>query len=129
MEPGNTFEHLSLEQDIERLASEAKERSTATTPEARKEAIKTTLRAQTGAPSATQPASRGVAAGANLPNYLSAADVETKLRVEKLVDLAWHKGLSVAIKEAQEGGPLYVDALHDVLTDKLYEEFKKRKLL
>ena len=128
-----TFEHLSLEQDIDRLAAEVKGRITGETPEAHKEAIKATLGEQIRVAGGQKPAvatpPSGAPSSAALPNYLQNSDPQTKLQVEKLVDFAWHKGVAAAIKEAKNLGPLYIDALHDALTDKLYEEFKKRKLL
>ncbi|MDP2695889.1 MAG: hypothetical protein Q8O87_01395 [bacterium] len=130
MEPVKSFEfsHESLEKDMERLAGEVQERAAAESPTAHKEAIKSTVGEQIKkmAPVAPDPNEHQ---SSTVPNYLQAADNSTKLQVEQLIELAWHKGLPAAIKEAKKAGPLYVDALHDALTDKLYDEFKRRKLL
>lgn len=124
------FEHLGLKEDLENLAGEVKERAQAETPEAHREAIKTVVGEKITAEKVSPaPVSPSTSSAANLPNYLQNADPQVKLEVQKLVEVAWHKGLSAAIKLAQEAGPLYVDALHDTLTDKLYDEFKKQKLL
>ncbi len=54
---------------------------------------------------------------------------DQKIKVEKLLDFAWHKGLSAAIKKVKKEDPLTIDMFHDAITDKLYEEFKRRKIL
>jgi hypothetical protein len=54
---------------------------------------------------------------------------EVKLRTEQLIDITFHKGLEDAIKEAKKSGPFVLDAFHDALADKLYEEIKKRKMI
>ena len=64
-----------------------------------------------------------------LPDYLKDSPDEIKLQVEKLVGLVFHQGISKTIKEAQKAGPFVLDAFHDALTDKLYDELKKRKLI
>lgn len=63
-----------------------------------------------------------------LPNYLKDSPDDLKLEVERVVELTFRKGLWEAIAEAKKRGPVVVDALHDALTDKVYEEFKKRNL-
>jgi hypothetical protein len=119
----------ALEKEIEQLAAEIKERASAATPEAQKEAVKAAVGERIGLGTLAPPAAGPAPASPILPNYLQNAPSDVKLRVENLVDLAWHKGIPVAVKAAQKAGSLYVDALHDALTDKLYEEFKKRKLI
>jgi len=42
---------------------------------------------------------------------------------------AFQHGIHKAAKEARGQGAFFLDAFHDALTDKLYQEFKKRKLL
>ncbi|PIP92070.1 hypothetical protein COW77_01960 [Candidatus Wolfebacteria bacterium CG18_big_fil_WC_8_21_14_2_50_39_7] len=64
-----------------------------------------------------------------LPDYLKDSPPEIKLRVEKLVDLVFHQGIEKTIKEANQAGPFILDAFHDALTDKLYDELKKRNLI
>lgn len=124
------FEHAALEKDIERLSAELK--SGRAEEEKHKEALRAALgttiyreemrvdidkkRAESAPPSV-------------LPSYLQKAPNEIKLMVEKLLDKAWHKGIEAAAKEARQQGPLILDAFHDALTDKLYEELKKRGVL
>lgn len=123
-------EHLALEQDIQKLSKEIKERGLA---EKGKEALRTVIREQ--APSYTKAAGgqslpkSAAEPSSPLPSYLQQEPADVRLKVEKLLDFAWHKGVFRAFKEAQKGGQLVLDAFHDSITDKLYEEFKKRGLL
>ncbi len=64
-----------------------------------------------------------------LPNYASGAPAESKLEVEYLVDLAFHKGLDKANAEAMKSSPFVMDAFHDSLAAKLYPELQKRGIL
>ena len=118
------FEHSALEQDIERLAGDIKERKIIGAVE-QKRAIKESLgQVIKLAPISSQPASR--TQSSVLPSYLQDAPDIIKLKVEKLLDLAWHKGILAAANQAKKGDPLILDAFHDAVTDKLYEELKKR---
>ncbi len=65
----------------------------------------------------------------NLPDYMKDASQDTKQRVEFLIDMALKKGIGKAASEAQKSGPYFLDAFHDALTDKLYEELKSRKII
>ena len=124
------FEHMELEKDIERLAAEVRGKG-GTTPETQREAVKQTVAREiypAGETTVSKPAETS-APSPILPNYLQNADQEVRLKVEQLVDLAWHKGIRTAVKEAEKSGSFFVDALHDALTDKLYNEFKNRGLL
>lgn len=129
MEP--RFEHLALEQDIERLAAEVTKKG-GEAPEIKKEA----LRAAIGGRIYREPSEVNISPKGEesrplsaLPSYIQKSSDEIKLEVEKLIDLAWHKGINAAVAEARKKGTFILDALHDTLTDKLYEEFKKRKLI
>lgn len=75
-------------------------------------------------PSAAPPQSAGP-----LPRYASDAPAEVKLKAEELLELAWHKGISAAVKEARKADPLTMDIFHDAITEKLFEEFIKRGIL
>lgn len=122
MEP--KFEHPALEQDIERLAVEIREQK-AVDPERQKEIIKRSLGGyiQESWSAGKPPAG---AQPSVLPNYLQDAPADVKFQVEKLLDLAWHKGITIAIKEAKKAGALILDAFHDAITDKFYNELKSR---
>lgn len=67
-----------------------------------------------------------------LPDYFK--DVknlppETKSQIELLIDLTLHQGIDKTVHRAQRFNPFIIDAFHDILTDKLHEELKKRNLL
>ena len=122
-------EHAALEQEIKELAKEIKERGLA---EKGKEAVRAVIKEQIGGAAApvspaTPPAS--ASASGSLPAYLNKESPEVKLKVEKLLDMALHKGIKTAGAEARNMPPLIVDAFHDALTDKLYTELKTRGLL
>ena len=126
-------EHSAIEQDIKRLATEIKERGLS---EQGRQALQSVLKEKMSASSgaAGQPTPPPLPAGepapaSPLPEYLKSESPEVKLKVEKLLDLAWHKGIQRAAKEAAISGPLVLDGFHDALIDKLYPELKKRGLL
>ena len=126
MEP--KFEHSVLESEIQRLSLEVKnikEKAPAETiPE--REAVKTAIGniIQSQAPQTAQPDNSKI-----LPEYLQKESPEVQLKIEELIDLALHKGIMAAVGEAKNYGPFILDALHDSLTTKMYEELKTRKLL
>ena|SRR3989344_8786664 len=124
------FEHSALEQDIKRLSTEAKERGVA---EKGKEVLKTVIKEQVTptSPGDVVPVQPTVppTSSISLPHYMEGEKDLVKLKVEKLLDLAWHKGIKRASEEARDSGPIVLDAFHDALTDKLYEELKKRGLI
>ena len=62
-------------------------------------------------------------------SYLDGLDDESVDRVNSLIDAAFSHGLNAAISKAREQSPYLMDAFHDALTDKLYEELKSRKLI
>lgn len=64
-----------------------------------------------------------------LPDYLKESPMEIKLQVEKLVESVFDNGLEKTIKKATALNAFVLDAFHDALTDKLYEELKMRKLI
>ena len=129
------FNHNIIEQDIKRLSQEIAEKKKLLeykeVPE--KELIKQTIEPlvkQSYIQSSQQLAqARKAAKKTTLPDYLKDSPDKIKLQVEKLVDSVFHQGISKTIKEAQKAGPFILDAFHDALTDKLYDELKKRKYL
>jgi hypothetical protein len=120
----SSFEHSSLEADIERLSVVVNERMGES--ESPKDAVKKAVREVYIDPSVTSGQAPSGDSGV-LPKYLKDSPADVKLFVEKAIDLVWHKGISTGAKEASKHGPLVLDAFHDALTDKLYEELKKRK--
>lgn len=121
------FEHAVLEQEIKNLSLEIKERGLA---EKGKEAVRAVIQEQIGGTAAPASAATPKApASGSLPAYLDKESPEVKLKVEKLLDMALHKGIKTAGAEARNMPPLIIDAFHDALTDKLYAELKSRGLL
>ena len=121
-------EHAALERDIEQLAQEVG-RLPERAPEAAKAAVREALRQRIQTtPSATAAEPPGGAQNQTsvLPSYMQDAPPGEKLIVERLIDLAWHKGIMAAIHEARSRNPLIMDAFHDALTDRVYDELKKR---
>jgi len=129
------FNHNIIEQDIKRLSQEiAEKRNLAEYKNlSEKELVKQTLE-----PIIRQPFNQPIqppvqpqvpAEQTILPDYLKDSPDEIKIQVEELIDSVFHQGLNKTIHEAQKAGPFVLDAFHDALTDKLYEELKKRKYL
>lgn len=128
------FEHSALEADIERLSKEIAEKRKL--PEykelSEKEIIRQKLQPliKPGV-QLIKPAVQSIEQTKEtfFPNYLKDSSPEIKLQVEKLVDLVFHQGIEKTVKEANQAGAFILDAFHDALTDKLYEELKNRKLI
>jgi len=128
------FNHSIIEKDIERLSKEIAEKKNL--PEYKevpeRELIKQTLQPLVRqATSDKQQVTKKEEETKEtvLPDYLKDSPPEIKLRVEKLVDLVFHQGIEKTIKEANQAGPFILDAFHDALTNKLYDELKKRNLI
>jgi len=120
----------AIEQDIERLHKEITEkRGDMPEKEALHEAVKETISAvQSAAPTQGQQATPQGTVSRVLPNYVIRDSKEIQLAVEKLIAHAFQHGITKAAQEAKGQGAFFLDAFHDALVDKLYEEFKKRKL-
>lgn len=59
-------------------------------------------------------------------SYLDSVGSEVEAEVNSLLSVVFEKGIDEAIKRASSSSPLVLDAFHDALTDKLYEEMKNR---
>jgi hypothetical protein len=64
-----------------------------------------------------------------LPDYLISEPSQVKEKVEQLINMTFSEGIEKSMKRAEKSGPFILDAFHDALTSKLYEELKKRGLL
>lgn len=62
-------------------------------------------------------------------SYLDYLDEDSRNRVTELVGIVFEKGISAGFKEALHDEPFVIDAFHDVLTDKVLNELKKRGLI
>ncbi len=124
--------HSSLENDILRLSQEVRNKQEVVPGPSvsERDLLGSVLRVRMQqAPAATTPAPAPEPASPVLPGYLSAESPEVRLKVEELADLAFEKGIDTAVAEAKKYDPFILDALHDTLTSKLYDELKSRKLL
>jgi len=127
--------HNIVEQDIERLSKEIAEKREL--PEHKqlpekelvRQALEPMIKQPVSQPSQPQPSSTAPTGEKNLPNYLKDSPKEIKVQVEKLVDKVFSQGIEKTIKEANQSSAFILDAFHDALTDKLYDELKKRKMI
>lgn len=62
-------------------------------------------------------------------HYLDNLPEEITTRINDLISKIPDKGLKKTIKEAKNFDPASLDAFHDALTDKLYEELKRIKAI
>ena len=132
------FEHNALEADIQKLSKEIVDKKEL--PEhkdlSEKDIIKKILYPIIQQAVIQQPMADGQQSirqladqNQNLPDYLKDAPDDIKLQVEKLIDLAMHYGVEKAAKAASRLNAFVVDAFHDAIADRLYDELKNRKIL
>lgn len=132
-------EHEGLEADIEALARdvgaalekpEGRERGH---KEVLREALREKIYPAAAPPSAApneRPAPGTPQRGSGfLPDYAASLAPAVRLKIERLLDFAWHQGIEKAAREAEKEGSFFLDAFHDALTEKLYDEFVKRGLI
>jgi len=127
--------HGALEADIKRLSKEIAEKRNL--PEYKdlserklvKKSLEPMFRQTVSQPPTAQPMTQPMSQSQILPDYLKDAPLEIKLRVEELVDSLFHQGIEKVVSRARRASPFILDAFHDALTDKLYEELKRRKLI
>jgi hypothetical protein len=128
-----SFDFIPLEQDMRLLAREVQEHKN--NPENRDmtdhEIVRKALETVTALPPPPAPAAPVSSQGPSgiLPDYAKDATAENKLEIEYLVELAATRGILEASKIAQETSPFVLDAFHDALTGKLYDELVKSGVL
>ena len=135
------FEKKQIEQDIERLSRELVEKqrqlTSAETRKEHKEVLHQVIgeRIQQGPPCQ---AAAGTGASSlvvdddedkELPEYLKNVSPEIRKEVHLLIHLAFNGGIEKAASAAKKHGSFILDAFHDALVDKLYNELKSRGLL
>lgn len=64
-----------------------------------------------------------------LPEYLEKSPKEIRLRLQSMIQETFNNGLGKTLSNVKSLDPFWVDAFHDVLTDNVYDELKKRNLL
>ena len=62
-------------------------------------------------------------------SYLDHLDEQTATLISGLIQKVPTVGIAKVVAEAELAGPYAVDALHDALVDKLYEELKNRGIV
>jgi len=77
------------------------------------------------------PIQKGTPASNFLPPYIQSGNVtpEIETEIKDLVEIALNENLEKAFARAKKHSPFVEDAFHDVLTDKLLPELKKRKII
>lgn len=138
----NQFNHSILEADIKRLTNEIKEKEAllANKELSRKELIKEAIRPiikkdyiepEKAKPAAvlTEQAQIKEKDSGVLPSYVKNMPPGVKIKVEKLIDVVFHQGIEKAAEMAKQENAFVLDAFHDALADKLYEELEKRKII
>lgn len=137
--PGETMPEF-LEQNIkeleQRLEALRKQKEQKEPRQVVKDYLVEKTRPRTAAPitpspffSKTKPDPKTKPEEKDLPDYMKDCDEKTKSTVSQLIQTAWQKGIEAAVRESRQHGPFVVDALHDALVDKLYDQLKKRKIL
>ena len=121
------FEHEVLEADIKKLAGEVLRHREAPENQALtdQEVLKQSIQSLNSAPEEISQKS----SESPLPDYAVGASSETKLEIEYLLDIAFHKGIEAANSAARNASPFVRDAFHDSLVGKLYPELKRRGIL
>lgn len=130
MEPNiqPNIEHPQIEKHLEQVSQELREKQIQQKIEkVDKPVIKHYLQEKTVA--APQPQKHTAATDNDLPQYLKQESPEIKNSVEELINMTFDKGINASVAEAKKCGPFILDAFHDTLTSKLYDELKKRKLI
>jgi len=117
------MEKPTLEKDVERISKEIWERREKIPSKdiSDREIVRSVIGERIQKAQAKPPQKSSI-----LPKYLEGESEEIKAKVEELVNIAFQKGLDASIGEANKFGPFIVDALHDALTGKVYEELKNR---
>ncbi|MDP3729300.1 MAG: hypothetical protein Q8R26_00890 [bacterium] len=120
--------HEVLEQDLGRLSREVQqERAGASVSLSDRDVVKKVIgkhieAQQTPQAPTTQPSQI-------LPQYLQKESADVQLKIEELIDHAFHKGITASITEAQKYGPFILDGFHDSLTAKVYEALKEKGIV
>lgn len=128
--------HEKLEQDLARVTAEMEKRRERAPEMSSREVLKQSLAAAVPPPVVSKEAHEGTPLSVpsgfgkeRIPSYLSEETPEVKAEVERLVTLAFAKGLAPAVEEAAKRSPFMLDALHDALADKLLPELEKRGVI
>lgn len=128
-------ENIQFEKDLQKFSKEVKEHQAENKIENIQEShVKEILTSRFGQPTApsqggTQTQTFVLNEKETLPDYLIVEPAQIKNEVERLISIAFSEGIEKSVKEARKQNPFILDAFHDALTSKLYEELKKKGLL
>lgn len=134
-----TPEHIA--HDIERLTQELEakrqELAEASEPHEDKQLLHQMIGERIQAAPAPAPASQQPTAvpgalhddDSDLPNYLAGANDDIKAHVHHLLQVAMISGIEKAASSAKKESSYVLDAFHDALVDKLYNELRGRGVL
>lgn len=136
------FTPENISHDIERLTQELEEKRQQLAEASETHADKELLRQVIGeriqaAPPASQtsvpPSAAAIGAlgddSADFPNYLAGASDDIKAHVHHLIQIAMTSGIEKAASSAKKESSYVLDAFHDALVDKLYNDLKGRGVL
>ncbi len=128
--------HETLETEMRALALEVKKHrehpglKSLSDRELIKRSVKAMEVPETNAPKVIPPANFSAQSIGPLPAYAQHAPDDVKLEIAYLVDMAFHRGgVAKANALAKKSDLFVLDAFHDVVAGKLYEQMKKRGLL
>lgn len=62
-------------------------------------------------------------------SYLDVIDEKSATEVNRLIEIVFSKGITAALKEVENEEPFIMDAFHDALIDKMYDELKSRGIV
>lgn len=127
----------AIEAEIDQLSKEieAKRRELETArgvsheSESDKEIVRASLAEKIHSPSSvpSQVPVSSAAPASPVVSYLDDLDADTAEKVNMLIQEVFSKGLEAAIKDARREDPYVLDAFHDALVDRMYDELKARK--
>ncbi|OHB25088.1 MAG: hypothetical protein A2542_00120 [Parcubacteria group bacterium RIFOXYD2_FULL_52_8] len=85
--------------------------------------------AAAGSPVSPAPTGPTVSTSKTATTYLDTLDDDTVAKINALIASVFEHGLEKTIKTVVEEDPFVLDAFHDALVDKLYDELKKHNVV
>lgn len=131
-----TFEQNKIEQEIAELSKQIEQKRNLLESqkgiieekEVVREVLGEKIKQVSPVPPASSPAGTTAKPGVGT-SYLDSVDPETEAEVNRLLGIVFSKGIEAAISEAERDDAYLMDAFHDALTDKMYEEMRTRGMV
>jgi hypothetical protein len=126
------IKYEAIEADIKKLAEEVKRLKikAETNHLSEQEIIKKSLSAMVPIAQVQSQTQKKEPSDKPIPKYAESFSPELQLEIEYLLHTAFTEGITKALADAQKSNnPAVLDAFHDALSGKLYEELKQRKIL